>query len=173
MRRKHIGVVPQDTALFNETLIYNRKYANQTATDENVYNACKAACIHDKILAFPDGYETKVGDRGLRLSGGEKQRIAIAQTILKNPGIIMLDEDTAALDSETEEQIQEPLAAVSRGRTMLIIAHQLSTIVSADNILVLNEGKIVESGTHQDLLAKNGKYTTMWNKQMKAQGAAH
>ncbi|GAB1199716.1 hypothetical protein APSETT444_009073 [Aspergillus pseudonomiae] len=146
--RKHIGVVPQDTALFNETLIYNRKYANQTATDENVYNACKAACIHDKILAFPDGYETKVG-------------------------IIMLDEDTAALDSETEEQIQEPLAAVSRGRTMLIIAHQLSTIVSADNILVLNEGKIVESGTHQDLLAKNGKYTTMWNKQMKAQGAAH
>ncbi|GMG47879.1 unnamed protein product [Aspergillus oryzae var. brunneus] len=170
--RKHIGIVPQDTVLFNETLMYNLKYANQAATDEDVYNACKAACIHDKILAFPEGYETKVGDRGLRLSGGEKQRIAIAQTILKNPRIIMLDEATAALDSETEEHIQEALAALSRGRTMLIIAHRLSTIATADNILVLNEGQIVESGTHQELLAKNGKYTSMWNKQIKAQKAA-
>ncbi|KAE8327127.1 hypothetical protein BDV39DRAFT_193044 [Aspergillus sergii] len=170
--RKHIGIVPQDTVLFNETLMYNLKYANQAATDEDVYNACKAACIHDKILAFPEGYETKVGDRGLRLSGGEKQRIAIAQTILKNPRIIMLDEATAALDSETEEHIQEALAALSRGRTMLIIAHRLSTIATADNILVLNEGQIVESGTHHDLLAKNGKYTSMWNKQIKAQKAA-
>ncbi|KAB8224339.1 hypothetical protein BDV33DRAFT_227211 [Aspergillus novoparasiticus] len=170
--RKHIGIVPQDTVLFNETLMYNLKYANQAATDEDVYNACKAACIHDKILAFPEGYETKVGDRGLRLSGGEKQRIAIAQTILKNPRIIMLDEATAALDSETEEHIQEALAALSRGRTMLIIAHRLSTIATADNILVLNEGQIVESGTHHELLAKNGKYTSMWNKQIKAQKAA-
>ncbi|KAB8201647.1 hypothetical protein BDV34DRAFT_237475 [Aspergillus parasiticus] len=170
--RKHIGIVPQDTVLFNETLMYNLKYANQAATDEDVYNACKVACIHDKILAFPEGYETKVGDRGLRLSGGEKQRIAIAQTILKNPRIIMLDEATAALDSETEEHIQEALAALSRGRTMLIIAHRLSTIATADNILVLNEGQIVESGTHHELLAKNGKYTSMWNKQIKAQKAA-
>lgn len=120
--RKHIGVVPQDTVLFNETLMYNLKYANQNATDEEVYNACRAASIHDKIMAFPDGYNTKVGERGLRLSGGEKQRVAIARTIIKNPRIIMLDEATAALDTETEQHIQEALTTLSNGRTMLVIA---------------------------------------------------
>jgi ATP-binding cassette, subfamily B, vacuolar membrane transporter HMT1/ACLQ len=120
--RSHIGVVPQDTILFNETLMYNLRYANQDATDEEIYNACRAASIHDKILTFPDGYQTKVGERGLRLSGGEKQRVAIARTILKDPRIIMLDEATAALDSETEQNIQEALSTLSKGRTMLVIA---------------------------------------------------
>lgn len=120
--RSHIGVVPQDTILFNETLMYNLRYANQNATDDEIYNACRAASIHDKILTFPDGYETKVGERGLRLSGGEKQRVAIARTILKDPRIIMLDEATAALDSETEQNIQEALNTLSKGRTMLVIA---------------------------------------------------
>jgi ABC-type transport system involved in Fe-S cluster assembly fused permease/ATPase subunit len=120
--RSHIGVVPQDTVLFNETLMYNLRYANQKATDEEIFDACRAASIHDKILTFPDGYETKVGERGLRLSGGEKQRVAIARTILKNPRIIMLDEATAALDSETEQNIQEALKLLSEGRTMLVIA---------------------------------------------------
>lgn len=120
--RRHIGVVPQDTVLFNETLMYNLKYANQDATDEDVYAACRAASIHDKIMAFPDQYNTKVGERGLRLSGGEKQRVAIARTIIKNPCIIMLDEATAALDSETEQNIQEALTTLSKGRTMLVIA---------------------------------------------------
>lgn len=120
--RSHIGVVPQDTILFNETLMYNLRYANQNATDEDIYNACRAASIHDKILAFPDGYNTKVGERGLRLSGGEKQRVAIARTIIKNPRIIMLDEATAALDSDTEQNIQEALMTLSEGRTMLVIA---------------------------------------------------
>jgi ATP-binding cassette, subfamily B, vacuolar membrane transporter HMT1/ACLQ len=120
--RRHIGVVPQDTVLFNETLMYNLKYANQNATDEEIFAACRAASIHDKIMAFPDGYETKVGERGLRLSGGEKQRVAIARTIIKNPRIIMLDEATAALDSDTEQNIQNALSALSEGRTMLVIA---------------------------------------------------
>lgn len=170
--RQHIGIVPQATVLFNETLMYNLKYANQSATDEDVYRACEAASIHEKIMAFPEGYNTKVGDRGLRLSGGEKQRIAIAQTILKNPRIILLDEATAALDSETEQHIQEALATLSEGRTVLIIAHRLSTITTADNILVLNEGQIMESGTHHELLAKEGRYTSMWQKQIRAQREA-
>lgn len=120
--RKHIGVVPQDTVLFNESLMYNLKYANPECTDEDVYEACRAASIHEKILGFPDGYQTKVGERGLRLSGGEKQRVAIARTILKNPRIILLDEATAALDSETEQHIQGALQTLSEGRTMLVIA---------------------------------------------------
>jgi ATP-binding cassette, subfamily B, vacuolar membrane transporter HMT1/ACLQ len=120
--RQHIGVVPQDTVLFNDTVMYNLKYANQDATDEDVYAACRAASIHDKILGFPDGYNTKVGERGLRLSGGEKQRVAIARTIIKNPRIILLDEATAALDSSTEENIQKALGTLSQGRTMLVIA---------------------------------------------------
>jgi ABC-type transport system involved in Fe-S cluster assembly fused permease/ATPase subunit len=120
--RKHIGVVPQDTVLFNESLMYNLRYANQDATNEEIFDACRAASIHEKILSFPDGYETKVGERGLRLSGGEKQRVAIARTILKNPRIIMLDEATAALDSETEQNIQAALDTLSKGRTMLVIA---------------------------------------------------
>ncbi|RDL39683.1 Uncharacterized protein BP5553_04023 [Venustampulla echinocandica] len=170
--RHHIGVVPQDTILFNETLMYNLKYANQNATDEDIYAACRAASIHDKIMAFPDGYETKVGERGLRLSGGEKQRVAIARTIIKNPRIIMLDEATAALDSDTEQNIQEALRALSEGRTMLVIAHRLSTITAADQILVLHAGMVAESGTHQELLALKGRYYNMWRKQIRAEQAA-
>lgn len=170
--RKHIGVVPQDTVLFNETLMYNLKYANQDASDEEVFEACRAASIHDKIMAFPDGYNTKVGERGLRLSGGEKQRVAIARTILKNPRIILLDEATAALDTDTEEHIQRALSTLSHGRTMLVIAHRLSTITTADRILVLNEGQVAESGTHEELLAMKGRYASMWRKQIRAQKAA-
>ncbi|USP76339.1 ABC transporter aclQ [Curvularia clavata] len=170
--RSHIGVVPQDTVLFNETLMYNLKYANPKATDEQVYEACKAASIHDKIMTFPDKYETKVGDRGLRLSGGEKQRVAIARTILKNPRIIMLDEATAALDTETEQHIQEAFTTLAKGRTMLIIAHRLSTITHADQILVLHKGKVQERGTHEELLDRNGHYAAMWKKQIRAQRAA-
>lgn len=169
--RRHIGVVPQDTVLFNETLMYNLKYANPDATDDEVYAACRASSIHDKILAFPDGYQTKVGERGLRLSGGEKQRVAIARTILKNPRIILLDEATAALDTETEEHIQGALSTLSQGRTMLVIAHRLSTITTADQILVLHEGKVVETGTHDQLLALKGRYASMWRKQVRAQKA--
>ncbi|CAI7591405.1 unnamed protein product [Penicillium viridicatum] len=167
--RRHIGIVPQDTVLFNETIMYNLRYANQNATDEEVYDACRAASVHDKIMAFPDGYATKVGDRGLRLSGGEKQRVAIARTIIKKPQIILLDEATAALDSETEQNIQEALSVLSRGRTVLVIAHRLSTITTADNIVVLHEGRVAESGTHARLLASHGRYTTMWQKQIRAQ----
>ncbi|KAJ5997053.1 hypothetical protein N7522_008713 [Penicillium canescens] len=170
--RRHIGVVPQDTVLFNETLMYNLKYANQDASDEDVYEACRAASIHDKILAFPDGYNTKVGERGLRLSGGEKQRVAIARTILKNPRVILLDEATAALDTDTEEHIQRALSTLSQGRTMLVIAHRLSTITTADRILVLSEGQVAESGTHEELLAMKGRYASMWRKQIRAQKAA-
>ncbi|KAF1990280.1 putative vacuolar ABC heavy metal transporter [Aulographum hederae CBS 113979] len=170
--RRHIGVVPQDTVLFNETLMYNLKYAKPEATDEEVYNACRAASIHDKIMNFPDGYATKVGERGLRLSGGEKQRVAIARTILKGPRIIMLDEATAALDTETEQHIQEALDTLGQGRTMLVIAHRLSTITRADQILVLHEGKVAEKGTHEELLAQKGRYSTMWRKQVRAQKAA-
>ncbi|GAW24539.1 hypothetical protein ANO14919_141260 [Xylariales sp. No.14919] len=170
--RRFIGVVPQDTILFNDTLMYNLKYANQNASDEEVIAACQAASIHDKIMSFPDGYYTKVGERGLRLSGGEKQRVAIARTLLKNPKIIMLDEATSALDTHTEQQIQSRLANIGRGRTMLIIAHRLSTITHADQILVLSQGTIVEKGTHEELLELNGKYASMWNRQAKAEKAA-
>ncbi|ODM18914.1 hypothetical protein SI65_05531 [Aspergillus cristatus] len=170
--RQHIGVVPQDTVLFNESLMYNLKYANQDATDEEVYEACRAASIHDKILSFPDGYQTKVGERGLRLSGGEKQRVAIARTILKNPRIILLDEATAALDTDTEEHIQQALSTLSHGRTVLVIAHRLSTITRADQIVVLHEGKVSESGSHNELLALKGRYSSMWRKQIRAQRAA-
>ncbi|KAG0648707.1 Aspirochlorine biosynthesis Q [Hyphodiscus hymeniophilus] len=169
--RSHIGVVPQDTILFNETLMYNLRYANQDATDEDIFNACRAASIHDKIMAFPDGYNTKVGERGLRLSGGEKQRVAIARTIIKNPRIIMLDEATAALDSDTEQNIQEALMTLSHGRTMLVIAHRLSTVTSADQILVLHAGMVAEAGTHHELLAMKGRYANMWKKQIRAERA--
>ena len=170
--RRHIGVVPQDTVLFNETLMYNLKYANPSASDEDVYDACRAASIHEKILSFPDGYESKVGERGLKLSGGEKQRVAIARTILKDPGIILLDEATAALDSETEQHIQTALDQLSQGRTTLVIAHRLSTITTADQILVLHSGQVAESGTHDELLALKGRYASMWRKQIRAQRAA-
>lgn len=170
--QSHIGVVPQDTVLFNDSLMYNLKYANLVASDEQVFEACRAASIHDKILAFPDGYDTVVGERGLRLSGGEKQRIAIARTILKDPRIIMLDEATAALDSATEEHIQEALTTLAKGRTILVIAHRLSTITMADQILVLHQGQVAERGTHEGLLGANGRYATMWKKQVRAQRAA-
>lgn len=170
--RRHIGVVPQDTVLFNESLMYNLKYANPSATDEEVFAACRAASIHEKILGFPDGYNARVGERGLKLSGGEKQRVAIARTIIKDPRIILLDEATAALDSETEQHIQTALEKLSQGRTTLVIAHRLSTITTADQILVLHAGRVAESGTHDDLLALKGRYASMWRKQIRAQKAA-
>ncbi|KAL9601810.1 MAG: hypothetical protein Q9219_002300 [cf. Caloplaca sp. 3 TL-2023] len=170
--RRHIGVVPQDTVLFNESLMYNLKYANPAATDEEVFAACRAASIHEKILGFPDGYNARVGERGLKLSGGEKQRVAIARTIIKDPRIILLDEATAALDSETEQHIQTALEKLSQGRTTLVIAHRLSTITTADQILVLHAGKVVESGSHENLLALKGRYASMWRKQIRAQQAA-
>ncbi|KIW00780.1 uncharacterized protein PV09_07760 [Verruconis gallopava] len=171
--RRHIGVVPQDTVLFNETLMYNLKYAKPDATDEEVYDACRAASIHDRIMSFPDAYETKVGDRGLRLSGGEKQRVAIARTILKGPRIILLDEATAALDTDTEQHIQNALKTLGQGRTMLVIAHRLSTITQADQILVLQDGRVIERGTHEELLELNGRYKVMWKKQIRAERVAH
>jgi ABC-type transport system involved in Fe-S cluster assembly fused permease/ATPase subunit len=170
--RKFIGVVPQDCNMFNESIMYNLRYANQNATDEDIFNACKAASIHDRIMEFSDGYDTKVGERGVRLSGGERQRVAIARTILKNPRITMLDEATAALDTETEEKIQKSFQTLAEGRTMVIIAHRLSTIVGADQILVLNHGTVVESGTHDELIALGQKYASMWRKQSRAQKAA-
>ncbi|CEG79479.1 Putative Mitochondrial ABC transporter ATM [Rhizopus microsporus] len=163
--RKNIGVVPQDTVLFNDTIMYNIRYGNVNASDEEVIAAAKAAQIHDKILAFPDGYDTKVGERGLRLSGGEKQRVAIARTILKDPSIILLDEATSALDTTTERYIQEALAQMTKNRTTLVIAHRLSTIVNADVILVIKDGKVVESGNHDELIRNNGIYHEMWQKQ--------
>lgn len=163
--RKNIGVVPQDTTLFNDTLMYNLKYADTDASDEDVHQACSKAGIHDKIEGFPDGYNTKVGERGLRLSGGEKQRVAIARVIVKNPKIILLDEATSALDTKTEEHIQTSLANLSNGRTTLIIAHRLSTITSADLILVLGDGKVAESGTHEELVSMEGLYARMWRNQ--------
>ncbi|KJZ77065.1 hypothetical protein HIM_03386 [Hirsutella minnesotensis 3608] len=169
--RSHIGVVPQDTSLFNESLMYNLKYANPAATNEEVYAACKAASIHDRIMGFPDQYETQVGERGLRLSGGEKQRVAIARTILKNPRIIMLDEATSALDTHTEQEIQDNVWKIGKGRTLLVIAHRLSTITHADQIIVLHAGEIVEKGTHEELLAAQGRYASMWEKQIRAEKA--
>ncbi|KAK3379412.1 hypothetical protein B0T24DRAFT_522327 [Lasiosphaeria ovina] len=172
--RRFIGVVPQDTILFNETLMYNLKYANPMATNEEVFEACRAAAIHDRILSFPDGYLTRVGERGLMLSGGEKQRVAIARTILKKPKIIMLDEATSALDGETEQKIQSKLISGNFGqdRTLLIIAHRLSTITHADQIIVLHAGTVAEKGTHQELLALNGRYASMWEKHCRAERAA-
>ncbi|KAJ1334931.1 ATP-binding cassette subfamily B vacuolar membrane transporter HMT1/ACLQ [Microdochium nivale] len=164
--RKHIGVVPQDTVLFNATIMYNLQYANPDATEEQVYAATKAANIHDRILGFPEGYSTKVGERGLKLSGGERQRIAIARAILKDSRILLLDEATASLDSQTERLIQDALERVTRGRTTITIAHRLSTITTSDQILVLHAGQIVERGTHAELLAlEGGRYQAMWEKQ--------
>ena len=170
--RSHIGVVPQEPVLFNESLMYNLKYANQHATDEQVYQACQAACIHERILEFSDGYAAKVGERGIKLSGGEKQRIAIARAILKNPDIILLDEATAALDTGTEQNIQQALQQISVGRTTIVIAHRLSTITHADQILVLHQGKVTEHGNHEELLEADGRYAQMWDRHILAQRAA-
>jgi len=163
--RKHIGVVPQDTVLFNDTIYYNISYGNPNANEEEIYNAAKSADIHNFIINLPDGYQTIVGERGLKLSGGEKQRVAIARAILKNPSIFFFDEATSALDSTTEKEIQKNLQAISKNRTTLVIAHRLSTAADADEILVLEQGEITERGNHEELLSKKGKYSEMWNKQ--------
>jgi ATP-binding cassette subfamily B protein len=160
--RRAIGIVPQDTVLFNDTIGYNIAYGRPDATQTEIEAAAKGAAIHDFILSLPDGYATQVGERGLKLSGGEKQRVAIARTILKNPAILILDEATSALDSATEADIQSALGAVAQSRTTLVIAHRLSTITDADEILVLAAGRIVERGKHDALLAAGGAYAEMW-----------
>ena len=163
--RAAIGIVPQDTVLFNDTIYYNIAYGDPSAGREEVEEAARLARIHDFVQGLPDGYETMVGERGLKLSGGEKQRVAIARAILKGPAILMFDEATSALDTKTEREIQKSLSEVSRGRTTLTIAHRLSTVVEADEILVLEEGRVVERGRHGDLLARGGTYATMWARQ--------
>jgi ATP-binding cassette subfamily B protein len=170
--RAAIGVVPQDTVLFNDTIRYNIAYGRPGATDEEVEQAARLAQVHDFVLRMPDGYRTMVGERGLKLSGGEKQRVAIARTILKNPRILILDEATSALDTHTEQEIQAALRAVSADRTTLVIAHRLSTVVEADEIIVLAEGEIAERGTHATLLAADGLYAGMWRRQSEAVAAA-
>jgi ABC-type transport system involved in Fe-S cluster assembly fused permease/ATPase subunit len=163
--RAAIGIVPQDTVLFNDTIYYNIAYGRPSASPAEVEEAARLARIHDFIMASPDGYQTMVGERGLKLSGGEKQRVAIARTILKRPRILIFDEATSALDTRTEREIQVSLREVSRGHTTLVIAHRLSTIVDADEIIVLSEGRIVERGSHTSLLAKGGLYAAMWHRQ--------
>jgi ATP-binding cassette, subfamily B, heavy metal transporter len=169
--RASIGMVPQDTVLFNDTIRYNIRYGRWDATDAEVEQAATLAQIDPFIRMSPKGYETQVGERGLKLSGGEKQRVAIARTVLKAPPILLLDEATSALDSHTEHEIQEALERVSRNRTSLVIAHRLSTIVGADEIIVLDQGRIAERGTHAQLLATDGLYASMWNRQREAQEA--
>ncbi|CAG4971826.1 unnamed protein product [Colias eurytheme] len=166
--RANIGVVPQDTVLFNNTVRYNIQYGRLGASSADVIAAAKNADIHDRILTFPDAYDTQVGERGLRLSGGEKQRIAIARTLLKDPAIVLLDEATSALDTNTERNIQAALSRVCANRTTLIIAHRLSTIIHADEILVLKDGEIIERGNHEMLLAQGGFYASMWQQQLEA-----
>ncbi|KAI0549791.1 ABC heavy metal transporter [Xylaria curta] len=163
--RSQIGVVPQDIILFNDSLMNNIKYSRPEASKEQIHRVCDAASIHDKILEFPHKYSTVVGERGLKLSGGERQRIAMARAFLKSPRILMLDEATSSLDSATEKLIQDSLEKVSRGRTTITIAHRLSTITKADQIIVLQRGRVVEKGNHQDLLARKGVYSQMWEKQ--------
>ena len=160
-----IGVVPQDTVLFNDTVGYNIAYGKDGATQEEIEAAARSAQIHDFIASLPEGYETRVGERGLKLSGGEKQRVGIARTLLKNPPILLLDEATSALDTETERGIQQALARAGEGRTVLTIAHRLSTIADADRIVVLEAGRIVEEGTHTDLLKRGGRYAGLWARQ--------
>jgi len=163
--RKIIGVVPQDTVLFNDTIHYNISYGDPKASEDDIINAAKNADIHNFVISLPDGYETIVGERGLKLSGGEKQRVAIARTFLKNPKILFFDEATSALDSTTEKEIQKNLENISKDKTTLIIAHRLSTAAYADNIIVLDKGSIIEQGSHNYLLDLKGKYFEMWEKQ--------
>ncbi len=167
-----IGVVPQDTVLFNDTVYYNIAYGRPEASRAEIIEAARAAKIHDFISGLPDGYDTTVGERGLKLSGGEKQRVGIARTILKNPPILLLDEATSALDTETESEIQHELQAMGEGRTVITIAHRLSTIAHADRIVVLENGQIVEQGAHDALLARNGRYASLWHRQAAEDDAA-
>ncbi|KAK2055598.1 ABC transporter [Colletotrichum caudatum] len=164
--REMLGVVPQDPLLFNASVMENLRYARPLATDEEVFDACRAAAIHDKILTFPDGYASNVGEQGVKLSGGEVQRLAIARVFLKNPPILVLDEATSAVDTKTEASIQHALEALKSGRTTFIIAHRLSTIVNANRILVIHEGRVAESGTHNELLTKGGIYDDLWRRQI-------
>jgi ATP-binding cassette subfamily B protein len=168
--RSAIGIVPQDTVLFNESIAYNIAYGRPEASRDEVEAVARAAHIHDFILSLPDGYRTVVGERGLKLSGGEKQRVAIARTLLKDPALMIFDEATSALDTRTEQAIQEELNAASAQRTTLVIAHRLSTVVGADQILVMEHGRIVESGRHAELLARDGNYARMWSLQQAGQG---
>ena len=167
-----IGVVPQDTVLFNDTILYNVAYGRPEATREEIEAAARAAKVHDFIVGLPEGYKTTVGERGLKLSGGEKQRVGIARTVLKNPPILLLDEATSALDTETERGIQSELKAMGEGRTVITIAHRLSTIADADRIVVLEAGEIAEEGTHEALLARRGRYYSLWQRQAAEEEAA-
>ena len=167
-----IGVVPHDTVLFNDTIRYNIAYGRDNATEADVIAAAKAAQIHDFILSLPEGYDTAVGERGLKLSGGEKQRVGIARTLLKNPPLLLLDEATSALDTETEREIQGALKRAAEGRTVLMIAHRLSTVADADQIIVLEDGRIAEKGKHSELLAKKGRYYSLWQRQASEQEQA-
>jgi ATP-binding cassette subfamily B protein len=160
--RQAIGIVPQDTVLFNDTVAYNIAYGRPGAGQDEVETAARAAHIHDFIAGTPEGYQTRVGERGLKLSGGEKQRVAIARTLLKNPPILIFDEATSALDSANERAIQAELQSVARNKTTLVIAHRLSTVVDAHEILVMDAGRIVERGNHAELLARGGRYAGMW-----------
>ncbi|HEY7006179.1 MAG TPA: ATP-binding cassette domain-containing protein, partial [Sphingomicrobium sp.] len=163
--RSSIGIVPQDTVLFNDTIGYNIGYGRDGASQVEIEGAARGAAIDRFIAALPDGYESMVGERGLKLSGGEKQRVAIARTLLKDPPILVLDEATSALDSRTEEEIQNTLDRVARTRTTIMIAHRLSTIVNADQIVVLDQGRVAERGTHEELLENGGLYADLWYRQ--------
>jgi len=167
-----IGIVPQDTVLFNDTIGYNVAYGRDGASQAEIVKAAKAAKIHDFVMSLPDGYQTTVGERGLKLSGGEKQRVGIARTLLKNPPILLLDEATSALDTETERDIQESLRRMGQGRSVITIAHRLSTVVDADLIIVLEQGHVTEQGTHDALLARDGRYAAMWHRQLADEDAA-
>src|SRR5262245_60472070 len=166
--RAAIGMVPQDTVLFNDTILYNIRYGRIGADEDEILEAARLAQIDPFIRQLPAGYKSMVGERGLKLSGGEKQRVAIARTLLKNPPILLLDEATSALDTHTEREIQSALKLVSKNRTALVIAHRLSTIIDADEILVLDQGEIIERGRHADLVARAGAYAAMWNRQKQA-----